>query len=263
MPDHTQCPHIDRGDLRCAQRFTLANAVDVFAVCCGGQHGCAIFHRLNMEQAYGTLDEPKPVLPIGGVPFVSLLLDRLAAAGVTRVILSCGYLPDRLRAGIGTPPHLAVELLQAATGIQTVHVPYKGAPQSEGAALVGEVSFTFTQPIVINMARAGKARILGVSSSKRSALMPDVPTISEAGVPGFEVLAWYGMLAPAKTPAEIVTRLNGDIMQALKQKDVADRLQTLGFEPPAPHTPAEFLAYMRSESAKWQKVVKDANIKAE
>jgi hypothetical protein len=62
MPDHTQCPHIDRGDLRCAQRFTLANAVDVFAVCCGGQHGCAIFHRLNMEQAYGTLDEPKPMV---------------------------------------------------------------------------------------------------------------------------------------------------------------------------------------------------------
>lgn len=166
-------------------------------------------------------------------------------------------------AGIGTPPHLAVELLAAATGIQTVHVPYKGAPQSEGAALTGEVSFTFTQPIVINMAKAGKARILAVSSNKRTALMPDVPTIAEAGVPGFEVLAWYGMLAPAKTPPEIVARLNSEMMQALKQKDVTDRLQTLGFEPPAPHTPADFLAYMRSESAKWQKVVKDANIKVE
>ena len=136
-------------------------------------------------------------------------------------------------------------------------------PQADAAAISGEVTFIFTQPSIINLARAGKARILGVSTTKRSALMPDVPTIAEAGVPGFEVLAWYGMLAPAKTPPEIVTRLNSEMLQALKQKDVADRLQTLGFEPLAPHTPADFLAYMRSESAKWQKVVKDANIKAE
>ncbi len=222
--------------------------------------------HLNPKLPYDTFRDFAPIA-LGATSPVVLVVGPMSSIQTVRdLIAQAKANPGKLNystAGIGTPPHLAVELLAAATGIQTVHVPYKGAPQSEGAALVGEVSFTFTQPIVINMAKAGKARILGVSSTKRSALMPDVPTIAEAGVPGFEVLAWYGMLAPAKTPPEIVTRLNSEMLLALKQKDVADRLQTLGFEPPAPHTPADFLAYMRSESAKWQKVVKDANIKAE
>jgi len=125
----------------------------------------------------------------------------------------------------------------------------------------GEVAFTLTQPSVVNLARADKVKTLAVSSAKRSALAPDLPTLAEAGVPGFEVIAWYGVPAPAKTAEDIVARLNSEVNKALGQKDVADRLQSLGFEPPATHSAADFLAFTRSESAKWQKIIKDAGIK--
>ena len=242
------------------------SAPDGYTVMFSASGAMVITPHLNSKLPYDPFRDFAPIALGATSPTVLMVGPNSSIHSVKDLIAQAKANPGKLNystAGVGTPPHLAAELLKSATGMDVQHVPYKGAPQADAAAISGEVTFIFTQPSIINLARAGKARILGVSTAKRSALMPDVPTIAEAGVPGFEVLAWYGMLAPAKTPPEIVTRLNSDMMQALKQKDVADRLQTLGFEPPAPHTPADFLAYMRSESTKWQKVVKDANIKVD
>ncbi len=220
--------------------------------------------HLNPKLPYDPFRDFAPVALGVTSPMVLVVGPSSAVRSVQDLIGQARTKPGKLNystAGVGTPPHLAAELLRASAGIDIVHVPYRGAPQSEAAVMSGEVEFMFDQPTAMSLVRAGKLRALAVSSSKRSSLAPELPTVAEAGLGGFEVIAWYGLLVPAKTPEEIVTRLNAELMRALGQKEVADRLQALGFEPPAPHSAAEFLAFMRKESAKWRKVIKDADIK--
>jgi tripartite-type tricarboxylate transporter receptor subunit TctC len=222
--------------------------------------------HLNSRLPYDPFRDFAPVALGATSPLVLFVNPTSTIRSLQELIAQAKAQPGRLNystAGIGTPPHLAAELLKASAGIDVVHIPYKGAPQAEAGVMAGEVAFMFSQPSMVNLARAGKVRTLAVSSAARSLLAPDLPTLAEAGLPGFEVIAWYGVLAPAKTPEEIVTRLNAEMMRALGQKEVADRLQSLGFEPPAPHSAAEFLAFMRKESTKWQKVIRDAGIVAE
>ena len=222
--------------------------------------------HLNSKLPYDSFRDFAPVSLGATSPLILFTGANSPVRTVSELIALAKAQPGKLNygtAGIGTPPHLAVELLKSAAGIDVVHVPYKGAPQAEIAVMTGEISFMFSQPSIANQARAGKARLLGTTSAKRTALAPEVPTLAEAGVPGFEVIAWYGLLAPAKTPEDIVAKLNSEIQKALAQKDVADRLQSMGFEPPAPHSAADFTAFMRRESDKWQKVIKDAGIKGE
>lgn len=242
------------------------SAPDGYTLMFSASGAMVITPHLNFKLPYEPFRDFAPIALGATAPTVLIVGPNSSIHSVKDLIAQAKAQPGKLNystAGVGTPPHLAAELLKSATGIDVQHVPYKGGPQADAAAISGEVAFIFTQPSIVNLARAGKARILGVSSAKRSALMPEVPTIAEGGVPGFEVIAWYGLLAPAKTPDDIIARLNKDMMAALGQKDVVDRLKGLGFEPPAPHTPADFLAYMRSESAKWQNVVKSAGIKVD
>lgn len=242
------------------------SAPDGYTLMFSASGAMVITPHLNSKLPYEPFRDFAPIALGATAPTVLIVGPNSSIHSVKDLIAQAKAQPGKLNystAGVGTPPHLAAELLKSATGIDVQHVPYKGGPQADAAAISGEVAFIFTQPSIVNLARAGKARILGVSSAKRSALMPEVPTIAEGGVPGFEVIALYGLLAPAKTPDDIIARLNKDMMAALGQKDVVDRLKGLGFEPPAPHTPADFLAYMRSESAKWQNVVKSAGIKVD
>jgi tripartite-type tricarboxylate transporter receptor subunit TctC len=222
--------------------------------------------HLNNKLPYETFRDFAPVSLGATSPLILFVGPNSAARTVAEFIAQAKAQPGKLNfgtAGIGTPPHLAVELLKSATGIDVVHVPYKGAPQAELAVMTGEISFMFSQPSIVAQARAGKLRVLGSTGAKRTALAPDLPTLSEAGVPGFEVIAWYGLLAPAKTPDDVVAKLNSEMQKALAQKDVVERLVSLGFEPPAPHSAGDFVAFMRRESDKWQKVIKDAGIKGE
>ena len=165
--------------------------------------------------------------------------------------------------GIGTTVHLSAELFQYMTGVKWVHIPYKGGGPGLVALLAGEISLYFGNvPTVIQQVRAGKLRPIAVTGLKRSPTVPDIPTVAESGVKGYEVTTFYGVSAPAKTPRPIIDRLHSEIVRALKSPDLRDRLQGLGASPVG-NTPDQYTAFMQNEIAKWDKVIKAAGIKGE
>ena len=192
----------------------------------------------------------QPALPVKSVAdYVKLARDK---PGITYA-----------SSGIGGAGHLAGELLKGMAKIDIVHVPYKGGGPAMQGFLGGQVDSFFATPISsISQIRSGRARPIATTGAKRAALMPDVPTVAESGFPGYEALNWYGYLAPAKTPKEIIDRLAREIGKALANPQVVAALNKTGVEP-QPMTPAEFGRYIAREYQTWGKVVKDAHIKAE
>ncbi len=165
-------------------------------------------------------------------------------------------------AGVGSSSHLAGEMLKSMTGISMVHIPFKGGGPALVAVIAGEVQIMFaTMPAAMPHVKSGKVKPVAVTTAKRSQAMPDLPTIAESGVKGYEASTWYGLLAPARTPQAIVTRLHGNTVKILAGP-TRQRLEVQGFEPEG-GSPAEFTAYIKSEIIKWAKVIKDAGIPAE
>ena len=165
--------------------------------------------------------------------------------------------------GAGNSAHLAAELFNSMGKTRILHVPYKGTAPAIVAVLSGEAQLTWSSiPSILPLVRSGRVRALGVGNAQRVPSLPEFPTVAEAGLPGFEAYSWGGMIGPANMPAAIVQRLNRDIAEVLKQKDVADRMLAEGTIPQS-STPEEFTAYIRWELKKWGDVVKMANIKAE
>jgi tripartite-type tricarboxylate transporter receptor subunit TctC len=165
--------------------------------------------------------------------------------------------------GTGGINHLAGELLRSMAGFRWVHVPFKGAGPAIVAAISGEVDFVFAATTgLVGHARAGKVRPLAVTGRKRFGELPDVPTMAEGGVPGYEVTGWYGFYAPAGTPTDIVRRLHAEAKRGLNSPEVKDRLTKAGNEVVA-STPEEFAAFLRAEIAKWARVVKEAGLRAD
>jgi len=165
--------------------------------------------------------------------------------------------------GVGNTGHLAAALFESLAKVKTIHVPYKGTAPAVIAVLSGETQLTWSSiPAILPHVRAGRARALGVGNTKRLPSLPDFPTVAEAGVPGFECVAWGGLIGPANMPRDIVLRLSKETVATLNQKDVIDRTLSEGTVP-APSGPDEFLAYMKSELKKWGEVVKIAGIKPE
>ena len=165
--------------------------------------------------------------------------------------------------GNGTSNHLSFELFKAMTGTAITHVPYKGSAPAVTDLIAGQVQVMFDNtPNVLPQVKAGKLKALGVSSKKRSSLTPDVPTVDEAGVPGYEVSVWFGILAPAGTPRDIVQRLNAEMVKIIRSPEITDRFARAGVEPVA-STPEYFSDFLKAEVARWAKVVQDANIKAD
>lgn len=162
--------------------------------------------------------------------------------------------------GVGVSPHLTMELFKSMTGINVTHVPFKGAPLLYADLIAGRVSAAFGNlPGYVDNVKAGRVRALGVSTLKRSARLPEVPTIDESGVPGFDVTVWYGLCAPTGIPKSTVAKVNADVVKALKLPDLRTRLELLGVDPGS-SAPEQFTAFIKSETAKWAKVVKDAGI---
>ena len=166
--------------------------------------------------------------------------------------------------GNGTTPHLSGELFNAMAGVKIVHIPYKGAGAAVTDLLGGHVDLAFLSlSSVVPQLKARRLRALAITSAKRSALMPELPTFGEAGLDGYEVTGWYGVLAPAGTPKEIVHRLHADITRTLALDEIVQTLGAFGLEPAASNSPAEFTAFLQSEISKWAKVVKASGAKAD
>jgi tripartite-type tricarboxylate transporter receptor subunit TctC len=165
--------------------------------------------------------------------------------------------------GIGGTGHLAGELMSLMGGLVMTHVPYKGGAPAVADLIGGNIPMVITVvPGAMPQVRANRARLLAVTTGKRSALLPDTPTIAESGLPGFEANNWYGVVVPAKTPQSIVTRLNTELVKVLNSPGLRETYANQGIEA-IPSTPAEFTAYIRSEIVKWGKIVKAAGIKAD
>jgi len=164
--------------------------------------------------------------------------------------------------GSGSTTHLGMELLKSLAGMEMQHIPYKGGGQVLTDIVAGRIEVMFSSPITAStQVKAGKLRLLGIGSARRSKLLPDIPTVAESGLPGFELTGWYGLIAPVGTPAAIVTALNRETVQIMNSPDIQAKLAADGSEAPDPHTPAEFAKIISSEIDIWEKVIRTSNIK--
>jgi len=199
-------------------------------------------------------------------PLLLVVHPSLPARNVKELIALARAHPNQLvysSPGVGNTGHLAAALFDSMAKIRTVHVPYKGTAPAVVAVLSGESQLTWSSiPTILPHVRAGRVRALGVGNAQRLPSLPEFPTIAEAGLPGYESFAWGGMIGPANMPRDVVNRLNKEIVETLKQKDVIDRMLSEGTVP-TPSSPDEFLAYMKSELKKWGEVVKIAGIQPE
>ena len=214
-------------------------------------------------------DPVKDFAPVSRVVVSALLLAVPADApvkSVAELLELAKQSPGRLTygsSGTGTPPHLAAELFKRMAGIETVHVPYKSGAPALVDLMAGRLSYTFDGLAVqMPQVKAGKIRALGVTSGQRFAWLPDIPTVAESGLPGFEYWSWQGICAPAGTPGPIVARLNQEIGWVLATQQARDWFAAQGGEPLA-ETPEQFRAFIAAEYARWGKVVREAGIKAE
>jgi tripartite-type tricarboxylate transporter receptor subunit TctC len=165
--------------------------------------------------------------------------------------------------GHGSSAHLVMELFKSMAGIEMTHVAYKGGAPAMAAVMAGEVQMTFSNlSVAIPQVKSGKLKGLAVSSFKRQKSLPDVPSLHEAGIKGFDATAWVGLLAPAKTPRAIVLKVNRDVRSVLADAEVRRQLEARGLEP-LPSTPEEMTRHMRGEIVRWSKVIKDAGVKLE
>jgi tripartite-type tricarboxylate transporter receptor subunit TctC len=239
---------------------------DGYTLVHGSIGGLAVSPTLNPKLGYNTLRDLAPISQTVNVAYIVTLHPSVPAKSMKDLIALAKARPGKLNygtGGAGTGPHLAGELLNMMAGISIVHVPYKGTGPALTALLSGEVDITFDNLlIVLPQIKAGRVRPIAATGDTRSKLMPDLPTIAESGLPGFSASGWYGLLAPAATPKDIVARLNTEFTRALRSPDVNERLNSMAAEP-APGTPEQFAVFIRSESDKWAKVVRATNMKAE
>jgi tripartite-type tricarboxylate transporter receptor subunit TctC len=200
---------------------------------------------------------------VATVPNVLVVNNNVPVKDVKELIAYLRANPGKVNfgsPGYGSTGHMSTELFMSMTGTKMNHVPYKGDAGVLADVMAGQVSLSFSNmPAYTPQIKAGRIRALAVSTTKRSPAAPEIPTMAEAGVPGYVAVAWFGLLAPAKTPRELVNKLSAETARILKMPDVNSRLSDLGAEPVG-STPAEFDAHIKSEIVKWAKVIKDANV---
>jgi tripartite-type tricarboxylate transporter receptor subunit TctC len=223
--------------------------------------GTLVFNQaLYSTPGYDSLKDFAPLAFVGGVSNVMIVPPSSAANQPRDIVAAAKAKPGELTfssGGSGTSHHLSGVLFGQLTGTQIVHVPYKGAPQGVLAVMTGEVTMGFfNTPTVISQIRGGKVKALGVTSLKRSPLLPEVPTLDELGVRGYEVNTWFGFVAPAGTPPEIEFRLNTEMNGILALPAVKENLAAQGFELAPPTTPAAFMKVIQDDMGKWIPIVK-------
>jgi tripartite-type tricarboxylate transporter receptor subunit TctC len=221
-----------------------------------------VFKKLN----YDPINDIAPVIVIAKVPNLFSVTNALPVKSVAEFIALAKSKPGELfyaTPGLGSTAHVATELFKSMTGVDIVHVPYKGSAPALTDLIAGRVHLTIDNlPASQPFAEAGSIRAIAVSTATRWPLLPEIPTIAEAGVPGYEAASWFTVAAPAKTPKEIIVKLNASIDKYIKTEDGIARMRKLGAEP-AGGSPEDMQAYVLSETEKWGKVAKFAGIKPE
>ena len=215
---------------------------------------------------YDAVNDFAPISFVASVPYVLVVEPSLPVKSVQELIALAKSKPGKINyasAGNGSTHQFCGELMKSTAGIDLVHIPYKGSPPGIAGLLAGEVSLMFTNLTDIGaQIRAGKVKPLAVTTLKRAPLLPDVPTMVEAGVPDFEITSWFGLLAPAATPAQVIGRLNAETVKVLARDDVKSTLGAQGLDVRS-SSPEQFAAYIKSEIARFTKIAKAAGIKAE
>jgi tripartite-type tricarboxylate transporter receptor subunit TctC len=228
--------------------------------------GHAVNPSLYPRLPYDAAKDFEPVSLVGIVPNILVVNPSIKATSVKDLIALAKAEPGKLSyasAGTGTTVHLAAELFSSIADVDIMHVPYKGSSPAVTDLIGGQVNMMFdsvssAKPYI----ESGRVKALAVTTTKRSSLFPNVPTMAEAGVKGYELSGWYAVFVPAKTPKPIVDRLHSELVKALKQPDVLQRFKSIGAEPVG-SSPDELATYMKSETARWTKVVQDRHIKAD
>jgi len=246
--------------------FVARAAPDGYTLLLGAAGPIAIVPALKSNLPFDPLRDFAPITMVASGPFAVVVHPSVPAKSLKELIAIARAKPRSLNygsSGAGASPHLAAELLKSMAQIDLVHIPYKGVGPALTDLIGGQIDLMFADVhLVLPHAKAGRLRALAVTSRSRSAVMPGAPTVSEAGVPGYAAGTWFGVLAPAATPPEVVARLNGEIGKILGAASLRERLSTQGIEPHA-STSGEFGAHLKSEIEKWRRVVKVASIKLE
>ncbi|HVJ25843.1 MAG TPA: tripartite tricarboxylate transporter substrate binding protein [Burkholderiales bacterium] len=226
----------------------------------------AISPSLYSKINYDPVKDFAPISLVATVPNVMITQPSLPVQNLQEFIAYVKSKPGQLNfgsGGAGTSNHLAGELFNLVTGTKLVHIPYKGVNLAMQDVLSGNVHLVFIGiPAAAPHVKAGKLRALALVAPQRSAALPDVPTVAEAGLREFEVTTWYGVLAPAGTPRNVITRLNGELVKIMHSPELKDKLAAMGTDP-LTGTPEEFAAYIKSEIAKWGDVIRKAGVKAD
>ncbi len=241
-------------------------AVDGYTLFMGTVGTHAINQSLYKKLPYDPIKDFAPLTRVAMVPNLLVANPGKPYKTVKELIAYAKANPGKVNfgsSGSGSSIHLSGELFNALAKVQMVHVPYKGSAPAVSDLLGGQIDIMFdNMPSAIQHVRAGKLRPLAVTTARRSPELPDVPTIAEAGVPGYEATSWFGLFAPAGTPAPVVAKLNGALVKVLAEPEVKKKLAEQGAEPYS-EKPEQFAEFIRKETAKWSKVVKDSGASAD
>ena len=226
----------------------------------------AIAQSYYRKLQYNAVNDLAPVALASSMPNLLCVNPSLPVKSVRELIELAKSRPGEIlysSSGTGSSDHMATELFSYMTGVKMVHVPYKGGPQALSDVIAGQVVMIITGlPAALPQVRAGKVRAIGVTTAKRTPVVPEIPTVAEAGVPGYEHTLWNAMFAPVKTPAAVVSKISEDLARVVRLPDVQERFNTLGIEPVG-SSPQQFDRFFRAEVEKWAKVVKATGIQAD
>ena len=239
---------------------------DGYTMVMGGSSNLAVAPSLYAKLPYNPMTDLTPVSNVAFVPYVVTVNPRVPAKSMKELVAIARSKPGFLSygsSGAGSMSSLAAELISSLGGAKMVHVPYKGTAPAVVAMVSGEIDLMVADlSAVAGHAKAGKLKMIAAAGSRRAAAAPELPTVAESGLKGYAVDAWFGIVVPAKTPSDIVAKLSGAVVSAVKSPDVRGRFEQLGYDPIG-NTSAEFAATIRSDIEKFAKVIKAAGIKIE